>query len=74
MTAITVRTMLAVILENNLQMDDEIHFQLSPEAYEIGGIKYELHMSPSECIQENEGESKQFKFSFYCLEAESEEE
>lgn len=29
MTAITVRTMLAAILENNMQMDDEICFELT---------------------------------------------
>ncbi len=34
MSAITVRTMLAVILENNLKMDDEIGFCLSDETFQ----------------------------------------
>ncbi len=38
MTATTVRTILAMILENNLQMDDVIEFSLSSETEEIDHI------------------------------------
>lgn len=34
MSAVTVRSLLALILENGLKMDDEIHFELSPETFD----------------------------------------
>lgn len=43
MSAITVRSMLALILENNLQMDDEINFELSPETCEINERPEEIN-------------------------------
>ena len=51
MSAVTVRSMLAMILENNLQMDDEIHFSLSEETkdnfnekwWEIDFVSTEVH-------------------------------
>lgn len=42
MSAITVRTMLSMILENNLQMDDVIRFGLSEETNEVLGTFYDI--------------------------------
>ena len=43
MSAITVRGMLSLILENNLQMDDEINFELSAETCEINERPEEIN-------------------------------
>lgn len=42
-SGLTVRTMLAVILENGLQMDDVISFKLSPETFEHLGTIFEIN-------------------------------
>ncbi len=41
-SAVTVRSMLAMILENNLQMDDMIEFRLSNETLEARWIFYDI--------------------------------
>jgi hypothetical protein len=42
-SATTVRTILTVILENNLQMDDVISFNLSQETMEVLGTYYDIN-------------------------------
>lgn len=40
---LTVRAMLAVILENELKMDDHIGFKLSSETEEVAGTCYDIN-------------------------------
>lgn len=48
MSATTVRSMLAFILENGLQMDDEIHFSLSEDSREVLGTFYDIDFVSTE--------------------------
>lgn len=42
MSATTVRSILNMILENGLQMDDEIHFRLTSETDEVLGTYFDI--------------------------------
>jgi len=52
MSATTVRSILAMILENNLQMDDEIHFDLTECTKEINNEDWEINFVATEIIQQ----------------------
>jgi predicted DNA-binding protein (MmcQ/YjbR family) len=68
MSAITVRTMLAMILENNLQMDDEIHFDLSDktDVWKINNKIYHMQvdLAYTETVTIKDNPIKQFVMLF----------
>ena len=72
MSKITVSTMLAAILENNLQMDDIISFALSPEVktYDLNDAEYDLNLISTETITIESFPEKTFQFIFNLSESE----
>ena len=64
MSRITVKTMLAVILENNMQMDDEICFGLTPETHEVLGTYYDIELASTEVWRIQDDKLKTLAFMF----------
>jgi hypothetical protein len=64
MTTTTVRSILAMILENHMQMDDEIQFRLSCGTYKINKGDLEITWVQTDLNRTEDRKHKRLEFVF----------